>query len=100
MYSQGGQMRICALLLILLIPSTPLKESNTGVQTRDYHEEIDSLLKQLSPVERNDGQQIVMEGPSLEVQQYVPNRLLQIANESPDSRNQVVQALIKILEDP
>ena len=69
-------------------------------QTQGHHSEISSLLNMLIPTETNEGAKIVVQSPSLETQQHVRDRLLQIANESPESRSQVIQAMIEILNDP
>jgi HEAT repeat protein len=93
-------MRIFVLLLFLFSTSTPIIPGVSIAPTQNCHDEIQSLLKLLIAVETTEGQKTVIKGPSLNTQQHVRDRLQQLANESSESRAVVIDALIRILEDP
>ncbi len=62
--------------------------------------EIKALLEKLIPTKTHEGSSTIINGPSLEIQQQVPQRLLEIANESTESRTTVIKALIKVVDKP
>src|ERR1044072_7673169 len=60
-------------------------------------DEIKAILEELIKTKTHE---IIIRGPSLEVQQQAPKRLLEIARESPESRAAVIKALIKVVDSP
>jgi HEAT repeat protein len=58
--------------------------------------EIADLLKQLYPIETEDS----IKSPSLHIQQEVKNKLVHIAQQSPEGRTVVIEALINVIKDP
>jgi len=62
--------------------------------------ETKALLEKLIPTKTHEGSSTIINGPSLEIQQQVPQRLLEIANESTESRAIVIKALIKVVDNP
>ena len=92
-------MRTFGLFFIALISLIPFYATLNAGQERDYRNEIDSLLNKLRPVEQTKGRNIVVQSPGSDTQQRVSDELLQIANESSQSRSQVVEALIRVLEE-
>ena len=62
--------------------------------------ETKALLEKLLPRKTHEGSWTIINGPSLEIQHQVPQRLLEIANESTESRTIVIKALIKVVDNP
>lgn len=73
---------------------------NNRMNVQNHRDDIDSLLKKLLPVKTEEGGTVVIEGPSIETQRDVHDSLLRIANQTPESRSEVIEALLQILEDP
>ena len=90
-------MKILELILMLLVASIPTQNGTPKTQAQDYRGEIDALWRQLVPVVTAKGG---TRGPGLETQQSVQDGLSKIASESPESRAQVIESLIGVLEDP
>ena len=63
-------------------------------------DEVNALLRKLVPIQTHEGSATTVRGPSLEIQQEVPKRLLGISNESMESRANVIEALVKVLDNP
>ena len=93
-------MKVLGLILILLVTSVPPQDGTPKAPPQDYRAEIDSLLRKLIPVERPKGHNTVVEGPSSETRLSVLDGLSKIASESPESRAQIIESLIGVLEDP
>ena len=63
-------------------------------------DEITELLSHLTPVEIRIGSKTTIQGPTQQLQEAVRQRLVEIANESEQSRDKVVHALIQVVDDP
>ena len=91
------------LLLILSFCFSPFAHAHhlltpSSVQASDY--EITELLAKLSTKKIKEPSGIRYEGPSAETQKHVPERLLEIAGRSPEARRNIIDRLIRVLEDP
>src|SRR6185503_6488446 len=73
---------------------------NNNAEAQSHRDDIDSLLKSLLQVDTKEGNRTVTEAPSIQTQQDVHDSLLTIANQTPESRSEVVEALLQVLEDP
>lgn len=93
-------MKVLGIVLMLLAASVPTRDGTPKTQSQDYRREIDSLLRELIPVATTTAKNIVIQGPSSETQQRVLGGLSGIASESQESRSQVIESLIGVLEDP
>ena len=90
------------LLLALMycgIISAPANQNlAVGVPHQDRSNEIANLLKQLTPgLGRKDG---VISVPDSDTIERVRSKLILIADESPESRKNVIDALILVLNEP
>jgi hypothetical protein len=96
------KMRLFGQTLIWLIPSILLHScvSKVPTSTTDYRGETDALLEQLVPVVRYEGNVTRREDASIQTQEDVQKHLIQIANQSSESRSQVIQSLMEVIEDP
>jgi hypothetical protein len=105
-----GKRRRCLLCLILVLAFAPPALHTTAgktwplLQQSNTHQDVDEILTLLSKLRhrhKDDGSgKVTTEGPTLEVQKEVPRRLIEIANQSPEARCRVIQALMREVDNP
>ena len=83
------------LVLMAVLFQTPPDQRHLDVG-QDHASEIAGLLRDLYPIETDDE----VKAPKPGTRQRVELRLTQIAEQSPEGRAQVIDALIKVVEDP
>ncbi len=94
---EDAQMNMVVPLLVLMsvLFQIPTSQRSPDVG-RDHASEIAVLLRQLYPIETDN----TVKTPNPEAGQRVELKLTQIAEQSPEGRAQVIEALIKVVEDP
>ena len=99
-------MKIASVLLLTtivhlhpLIGSGAIAPLHDPAYAQSDYYEVTTLLSELSPKIINEGSGIRIEGPSLERQEQIPKRILQVANQSPEAKAMVIQSLIRVVED-
>src|ERR1700755_648026 len=72
--------------------------NNTKAQS--HRQEIDSLMERLKPIKIKEGNTTRREGANEETRQNVEDSLISIASQTPESRAEVIEALIRVVQDP
>ena len=67
---------------------------------QSYRDEIDSLLNRLSQVAGKSGDGVFTSAPSSEDRQDVRDSVLRIAKQTPETRSEVIEVLLQIVNDP
>jgi hypothetical protein len=94
-------IKVAALIAIILgavVGGTTHKSKSTTIKKQ--RDDIDSLLNKLRDVETVEAGGIARKGPSIETQQEVHDSLLSLANQTSESRYEIIEALLQVLEDP
>ena len=73
---------------------------NNNAKVQSHGDEIDSLLERLRPVKTYEEATTRTEVPNIETQQNIQDSLMSIAEQTPESRAEVVEALIRTVQDP
>jgi HEAT repeat protein len=74
--------------------------STNNAKVQSHRDEIDSLLERLRPAETYEEATTRKEALSIETQQNVQDSLMSIAKQTPEARAEVVEALIRVAQDP
>lgn len=90
------KLSIQFLILVALSMACTLKQA--VVRPQNNQEEVATLLHTLCPLEVDEPLALVMTAPSEEIRSNVGKRLRGIAEESSQSRSQVIEALIQVVE--
>lgn len=87
-------MSIVVTLLLIMICWFQVPAGYSEVK-QDHTVEIANLLRRLYPIETED----TVKTPSLETRRNVETRLTYLAEQSPEGRTEVIQALIDVVKD-
>lgn len=93
-------MRLSRLLSIILIGYLLSQYATYISHAQDYRRQIDTLLRKLNTSVIKEESNSVTLGPSSETQEEVAAGLKRLATESAEARSEVIDSLIKIMEDP
>ena len=100
-------MKKTLVLLLLVVIHSPSSVKAFSVHRMSgqpnipgIDQEVQDLLATLSPKKTKDESGITLADPSLEAQEKVPKRILEIANHSREARARVIYWLVRVLEDP
>lgn len=94
---------LLGILVVLSLGLTGLQSGRgiaSSVPPQDRTEEIANLLKNLAPGLMDLTREVRIGPPGPETTERIRARLILIANESPESRRSVIDALIPVLNDP
>jgi HEAT repeat protein len=93
-------MRLIKVATLIAILMAMVVGGVHRMSRQGHRNEIDSLLKRLSLVVAKEGNNVFTTAPSIETQQDVHDSLLRIADQTPELRSEVIEALLRVLEDP
>src|SRR5262245_20611263 len=92
-------MRFSTAFLIIITSFFLGRGESTLAYQQNYRDEIEYLLKSLCPANVDKPGRVLIGDPSDETQEYVQRRLFELAVDSDESRLQVVEALIRVVEN-